>query len=187
MSAGTASIFIVADTNIYLHSLPLLERFMYHLGPSCGAVADLGSVGLQCAVIIPQVSSISMNDGELNDDVTISGRLVCTHAAGSMLPPAPKRGFMPVSPQVVWRELDGLKGCEDRRAAVHNAIRLVNADEHSERPFFIHQTLQLLEQVGASVVATSSLSKVGYAWQLPPDKLVGVLDRLRRYMWRPSA
>jgi hypothetical protein len=91
-----------------------------------------------------------------------------------------------VSPQVVWRELDGLKGREDRRAAVHNAIRLVNADEHSERPFFIHQTLQLLEQVAASVVATSSLCKVGYAWQLPPDKLVGVLDRLRRYMWRPS-
>lgn len=76
MFAGTASIFIVADTNIYLHSLPLLERFMYHLGPSCGAVADLGSVGLQCAVIIPQVSSISMGDGEPSDDFIISSFLV---------------------------------------------------------------------------------------------------------------
>jgi hypothetical protein len=55
-----------------------------------------------------------------------------------------------VSSQVVWRELDGLKARNDRRAAVHNAIRLVNADEHSERPFFIHQTLQLLEQVSTS-------------------------------------
>jgi hypothetical protein len=64
--AGTASIFIVADTNIYLHGLPLLERFMYHLGPSCGAVADLGSVGLQCAVIIPQVSKMSMSHGNLS-------------------------------------------------------------------------------------------------------------------------
>ena len=56
-----------------------------------------------------------------------------------------------MSPQVVWRELDGLKGREDRRAAVHNAIRLVNADEHSERPFFIHQTLELLTQVSANM------------------------------------
>jgi hypothetical protein len=51
--------------------------------------------------------------------------------------------------QVVWRELDGLKGRGDRQAAVHCAIRLVNADAQNERPFFIHQTLELLEQVSA--------------------------------------
>ena len=50
------------------------------------------------------------------------------------------------------READGLIEREDRRAEVHTANRLVNADEHSERPFFIHQTLQLLEQVSASLI-----------------------------------
>lgn len=48
----------------------------------------------------------------------------------------------------MWRELDGLKARADRLQAAHAAIRLVN-DQRSGQPFFIHQTLELLQQVSA--------------------------------------
>lgn len=84
--------------------------------------------------------------------------------------------------QVVWRELGGLKGRGDRQAAVQSAIRLVNADEHSERPFFIHQTLEHLAQV--SVAASRPPA---YAQWNPsaaaPNEPMAYAGRLRRSAW----
>lgn len=113
----TATVFIVADTNVYIHSLPLLGRFMDNLGPGKGAVADMGAVSLECFVIVPQA---------------------------------------------VWRELDSLKMRAGRQQVANSAIRMVNDhSEHSPQPFFIHQTLELLQQAEAISVTPGGAKRNG--------------------------
>lgn len=58
---GSASVYIVADTNVYVSSFQYLQCFVTHMGPGQGAVADL-TINLEVMVVVPHVGEAKLQN-----------------------------------------------------------------------------------------------------------------------------
>lgn len=161
-STESAAIPVIADTNVYVSSFSYLQRFVTHMGPGQGAVADL-MIGLEVCIVVPQVGHVSPRSVpapmHLHQQCTTCARrgICCrdalTHHIMRGLRSANRVTCFACCVEVVLRELDLLKmpgrlRRQDELAAVQHAARTLVDAQKKGYGHFKFQSPDDYEKVG---------------------------------------